>query len=477
MSQSPAERFAQLPADERKAWLAGLTEAQRASLRYQWRSFWARPEQLPPPNPWRVWLLQTARGVGKTRTGAETVRWWVETGQATQIALVNDTAADVRDVQVEGPDGIVNVCPPWNRPIYNPSLRRVTWPNGVTAHCYAAEAPGLLRGPQHDKAWCDELAKWKNLQRKDETGETAWSNLRMGLRMGDNPQCVVTTTPRPIPLIKALQHRQGVIVTRGRLEDNRANVSEEWYQDIHAQYAGTRLGRQELEGELLEDVEGALWTLAIFDQYRVHERPAELRRVVVAIDPSGSSRGAEAGIVAVGLGTDNHGYVLADISERCSPDRWGRLAVQLYDGQQADAIVAETNYGGEMVLAVVESAASKLAEEGLRTNGQVNVRLVTASRGKQVRAEPVAALYSQGRMHHVGTFPALEDQMASWVPGISESPDRMDSVVWATTDLMVGQPLSPMGYPVEVTAPSIWGSFGMAKTSVKPGVSDWQGLD
>jgi phage terminase large subunit-like protein len=195
VSHSPAERFAVLPEAERQKWLASLTREQKASLRYQWRTFWARPEQLPPPEPWRVWLFQTARGVGKTRTGAETVRGWVEAGKATRVALVNDTAADVRDVQIEGPDGLLAVCPPWNRPVYEPSLRRVTWPNGAVAISYAAEAPSLLRGPQHDGSWCDEMAKWKNLQRKDETGETAWSNLLMGLRMGDNPQAIVTTTP------------------------------------------------------------------------------------------------------------------------------------------------------------------------------------------------------------------------------------------------------------------------------------------
>jgi phage terminase large subunit-like protein len=319
------------------------------------------------------------------------------------------------------------------------------------------------------------MAKWKNLQRKDETGETAWSNLLMGLRMGDNPQAIVTTTPRPIPLMKALQKRAGVVVTRGRLEDNRANVSEEWYRDIHAQYAGTRLGRQELEGELLEDVEGALWTLAVFDQTRVHERPKDLTRVVVAVDPSGSALGAEAGIIVVGLGTDAHGYVLEDVSERCSPDRWGRLAVQLYDAEKADCIVAETNYGGEMVRAVIDSAASKLAEDGLRSNGVVNVAIVTATRGKQVRAEPVSALYAQGRMHHVGTFAALEDQMATWIPGAT-SPDRMDALVWAATELMVGQLPQTQGYPVGVPEPSIWSTFSVGKGARNPALSDWSGL-
>jgi len=459
MSLSPAERFAHLPEEERKSWLMSLSEAERAVLRYRWRDFWARPEQLPPPNPWRVWFLQMPRGWGKTRTGAETVRFWVETNQAQHIALVNDTAADVRDVQVEGPDGILSVSPPWNRPQYEPSKRRLTWPNGAIAICYAAEAPSLLRGPQHDKAWCDELAKWQNLQRKDANGETAWSNLLMGLRVGDNPQCIVTTTPRPIPLIKALLHQSRVVVTRGRLEDNRANLSDAWYQDIHQQYDGTRLGRQELEGELLEEIEGALWTLAIFDQYRVHERPVDLKRVVVAIDPSGSSRGAEAGIVVAGLGIDNHGYLLADTSERCAPDRWGRLAVQAYDTYMADAIVAETNYGGEMVTAVVQSAAQALHREGQRQSPFVHVRVVTASRGKQVRAEPVSALYAQGRVHHVGTWPALEDQMATWVPG-AESPDRLDAAVWAITDLMVGQMPMTVSLPASIESPSRWSIGG-----------------
>jgi phage terminase large subunit-like protein len=438
MSLSPAERFAHLPADDRKAWLASLSDAERAALRYQWRTFWARPEQLPPPEPWRVWLAQTARGWGKTRAGAETVRAWVESGKATHIALVNDTAADVRDVQVEGLDGLLAICPPWNRPLYEPSKRRLTWPSGAVAICYAAESPGLLRGPQHDGGWCDELAKWKNLRRTDEHGETAWSNLQMGLRVGDHPQCVITTTPRPIPLIKALQKQPGVVVTHGRLEDNRANVSEEWYESIHAQYAGTRLGRQELGGELIENVEGALWTLDVFDAHRVQERPKDLKRVVVAIDPPGSVHGAEAGIVAVGLGTDGHGYVLADMSEHYTPEQWGRVAVQLYDAEHADALVAETNYGGQMVGSVVRSAAQALQQGGLRSSSIVNVKIVTASRGKQVRAEPISALYAQGRMHHVGTWATLEDQCATWVPG-NESPDRMDALVWAVTDLLITQ--------------------------------------
>ena len=418
------------PPDVRQHFLGSLSQTERAVLAYEWR-FWARPKQLPPDGDWAFWVLKAGRGFGKTRTGAEWVRAQIESGQCKRIALVNDTAADVRDVMITGPAGLVSVCPPWNKPVYVANLRSVTWPNGGIAIAYSAEAPELLRGPEHDGAWADEPSKWKNLKKADTEGGTAWDNLMMGLRIGD-PQCVVTMTPRNIAWVRELLLRSGVVVTGGTSYENRDNLSPRWFKNVVSKYENTRLGRQELNAELLEDVEGALWTTHLIEAARVPVFPLDrLRRVVVAIDPAVSKTATsdETGIVVAAVGDDGEAYVLADGSDKYSPDGWARKAIQLYQQWQADRIIAEANNGGDMVSFTVQTVASQMKVHA-------PVTLVHASRGKQTRAEPIAALYEQGRVHHVGMFVDLEGQMCGWDPRVdTDSPDRMDALVWAMSHL------------------------------------------
>lgn len=398
--------------------LASLTDREAIELAYHWPSQ-ARPSQLAPGGDWRTWLVLAGRGFGKTRTGAEWIRDRIESGRCHRLAVVAPTAADARDVAVEGESGILAICHPDRRPVYEPSKRRLTWPTGAMATLYSADEPDRLRGPQHDGAWCDELAAWRY-------GQEAWDMLMMGLRLGADPRAVVTTTPRPTKQIKALLADPTTHVTRGSTYDNRANLPAAFLAQILSRYEGTRLGRQELHAEILEDVEGALWTHALIDSHRVSEAP-ELRRIVVAIDPAvtATEGSDETGIVVAGVGADGHGYVLADASGRYTPLMWARKALTLYELHRADRIVAETNNGGDLV------------EINLRTvQQQVPLKRVHASRGKVTRAEPIAALYEQGRVHHVGILGQLEDQLTSWVPG-NGSPDRLDALVWALSDLML----------------------------------------
>lgn len=384
---------------------------------------WARPDQLPPSSPWQRWLILAGRGWGKTRTGAEWVRDRALRDPGCRVALVARTAADVRDVIVEGESGILAVHAPSERPTWEPSRRRLTWPNGSMATTYSADVPDQLRGPQHHYAWADELASW---ERPD-----TWDQLIFGLRLGITPQVVVTTTPRPTPIIRALLTAPGTVVTRGRTLDNRANLAPGVVADLQRRYGGTRLGRQELDGEVLTDTPGALWTWDRIDAARVTVAP-QLRRVVVAIDPavSAGEGSDETGIVVCGLGFDGRGYVLDDASGKYSPDGWARRAVHLAAEHQADRIVAEVNNGGQLV------------EHTLRTvDRSVAYKAVHASRGKATRAEPVAALYEQGRVSHIGRLDALETQMTGWDPSTStKSPDRVDALVWALTELMVSAP-------------------------------------
>lgn len=332
---------------------------------------------------------------------------------------------------VEGPAGILRCAHPSERPLYESSKRRLTWSNGAAATLFSAEEPERLRGPQHDTAWCDELGAWKYAQ-------DAWDNLQFGLRLSSSPQACVTTTPRPIALVKELLRDPTTAVTRGSTFDNAANLAARFVAKIRQRYEGTRLGRQELFAELLEDTPGALWTLGLLERHRVKHAP-DLVRLVVAVDPAASSGedSAETGIVAAGRSSEGQGYVLADESLRGTPAEWGERAVLAHDRLNADSIVAEANNGGEMVREVICAAARELHRASRRPSPHVVVRLVHASRGKATRAEPVSALDEQGRIHHVGTFSALEDQMSTWVPG-QDSPDRMDARVWALTDLMLG---------------------------------------
>lgn len=414
---------------ERASLLKGLTKKQAEDILWDWR-FWARPNQLPPVGEWLTWLILAGRGYGKTRTGAEWVRSVVcgksplARGTLGRIALVAETAADARDVMVEGESGILSVHPKEFRPLYEPSKRRLTWPNGAVGTLYNAVEPDQLRGPQHDGAWCDELAKWRYAQ-------DTWDQLQFGLRLGDRPQQVVTTTPRPIPTLRQIMAAKTTRITRGSTHENRVNLAESFLQEIVGRFEGTRLGRQELNAEVLDDVPGALWTRAMIDANRISVAP-EMRRIVVSVDPSGTKgdgEGDDIGIVAAGLGVDGRGYILEDLSCQMSPDGWGRRAVGGYHKHRADRLIAERNFGGAMVEHVIRTV-----------DRSVSYREVVASRGKIARAEPVAALYEQGRVKHVGAHPALEDQMCAMTSDgyIGEgSPDRADAAVWAITDLML----------------------------------------
>lgn len=409
--------LASLPEHKRKKILNDYSDKQLDVLLYDWE-FWARPKQKEPTVSWYIWILLAGRGFGKTRVGAEQVRKWVEQGYK-RIALVGQTPAEVRDTMVEGESGILNISPPWNRPSYEPSKRRLTWPNGAIATAYSAENPDLLRGPQHDKAWVDELAKFKYPQ------ET-WDNLMFGLRLGDNPQTVITTTPKPIKTLKEIMQYNKVYITRGHTHENKANLAQAFIDTILDKYEGTRIGRQEIYAELLEDNPDALWQRDNIEGLRVTKHP-ELKRIIIAIDPQATNEetSAETGIVAAGLGADGQGYILDDLSIKATPDMWGRSAVTGYYKFSADRVIGEVNNGGDMV------------EYTIRTvDPNVPFKKVHASRGKQIRAEPVSALYEQGKVHHVGTFPELEDQMCEWVPG-DTSPDRLDALVWALTELML----------------------------------------
>lgn len=430
---SPAQLLASLSAAEKKEWLNSLTPEQKAELRWHW-PFWARPNQLEPKgNDWNTWLILAGRGFGKTRIGTETIRSWVtgdtpmSGGKCFRIALVAETAPDARDVMVLGESGILACTPKDFRPTYHPSKRSVEWPNGAKAWLYNAVEPDQLRGPQHDGAWCDELAKFRYMQ------ET-WDQLQFGLRLGDHPRAIVTTTPRPLPLIRKLLQDDTVFVTRGSTFDNSSNLASPFLKQIQDRYGGTRLGRQELEGEILDDIPGALWNRSTIDENRVKETP-DLERVLVAVDPAASSNEGsdETGIVGVGMARDNdgyaRGYVLADESLRGTPEEWASAAVRLYRELQADRIVAEKNNGGEMVASVIRAI-----------DRSVPITLVHASRGKIVRAEPISALYEQGRIHHAGRFDKLEDQMCTFsVDNIrdanSGSPDRVDALVWGFSEL------------------------------------------
>ncbi len=421
--RSPAEELAALAKAQRNEFTATLSEAQYAELLYDWRGFLARPNQIAPDGDWDIWMVMAGRGFGKTRIGAEWVREQIAAG-AGRIALIGETAADTRDVMVEGESGLLSVYPRGERPLYEPSKRQVTWPNGAIAKLYNATEPDQLRGPQHEIAWCDELAKWRYAR-------ATWDQLQFGLRLGDHPRQIVTTTPRPIELVKAIVIGQEgcVHVTRGRTLDNKANLAQTFLSKIVTRYAGTRLGRQELEGEILGDLPGALWRQDQIDMFRLSEPPENLGRIVVSVDPAvtNTEQSDEHGLIVAGL-DDQTGYVLEDASVRGTPLTWARRAIALHDKYAADGIVVEVNQGGDMVANTLRSV-----REGL------NIIEVRATRGKHVRAEPIAALYEQGRVHHVGAFVELEDQMTMMTNAGFEgdgSPDRLDALVWALTELL-----------------------------------------
>ena len=426
---SDFERLALLPEAERGRIIAGLSEAAMEALAVDWR-WLARPAQLAPVGDWGVWLMMAGRGFGKTRAGAEWVRGIAENDPAARIALVGATLGEARAVMVEGPSGLLAIAPWWNRPAYSPSARKLVWPNGAAATLYGAADPEMLRGPQFSHAWADEIAKWPG-------GEAAWDNMMMGMRLGRHPQVVATTTPRPVSLVRRLLAREGagVVVSRGRTRDNAANLAEGFVAAMERDYGGTRLGRQELDGEMIEEAEGALWTRDRLEQCRVAHVPGGvLSRVVVAVDPPASAGGDACGIVVAGTGGDGRAYVIADASVRgLSPEGWARAVAAAAMLHGADRVVAEANNGGAMVESVLRAADAALP-----------VRLVHASRGKVARAEPVAALYEAARVAHRGGFPELEDEMCGLIAGggyvgPGRSPDRADALVWALTELMLGR--------------------------------------
>lgn len=435
MSLSLAEQFA--------AQLATTgTDAELAALAYDWR-FWARPEQLAPAGDWSTWLILAGRGWGKTRTGAEALRDAIEAG-VKRIALVGATAADVRDVMVFGESGLLNVFPPHQRPKYEASKRRISFHTGATATLYSAEQPDRLRGPQHEWAWCDELAAWSNL-------DATLYNLRFGLRLGDHPKIIITTTPRPLQVLKEMVEdslsSESVRVTRGSTFDNAGNLAPGFIAEVRKAYEGTRLGQQELYGEILGPA-GGLFNSEWF-RYLPHDSVPALQRVFVGVDPAITMRNDETGIVVVGRKGDT-AYVLEDASGHMSPEQWARKAVEVAKRHNATAIVAETNRGGDLVKTTIR-----------QFDARIPVREVRANRGKDTRAEPVAALYEQGRVYHVGKLAKLETQMCEWDPTSQDvmrakkqasSPDRMDALVWAIHEcgfhIGVARGMAPLAVPL-----------------------------
>ena len=414
--QSVAERLANLPKNERQAALSQLTDTEAEALLSDWRGFLARPDQIAPKGDWDVWLCLAGRGWGKTETGARWVKEQVEAG-AKSIALIAETQKDLEEVMVAR---LLSICPDI-KVRYKPV--RVSWPCGAEALGYNGTEPNQLRGPQFDAAWVDELAKYRYAR------ET-WDMMQFALRLGEHPKVLVTTTPRATEIIKAIVAGQEgkVHVTRGSTLDNKTNLAASFIRKVYQRYQGTRLGRQELNAEILSDLPGALWSQGVIDSYRVSEAPA-LKRTVVALDPAvtNTEESDQHGLIAAGIADDQAGYVLEDSSVSGSPKDWADAAIALYHKHSADAIVAEVNNGGDMIAHTIKAIAPN-----------INVVEVRATKGKHVRAEPIAALYTQGRVRHVGAFPELENQMTQFTNEGYQgdgSPDRADALVWALTEL------------------------------------------
>ncbi|WP_298805963.1 terminase family protein [uncultured Lentibacter sp.] len=431
---SAASWIASEPPQVQSAFLSSLTEAELLALPYLFE-FWALPHQLAPAGRWRNWVIMGGRGAGKTRAGAEWVRSSVEgpgprdAGRLARIALVGETVAQVREVMIFGESGIMACSPPDRRPEWQASRGRLLWPNGAVAQVFSAHEPEALRGPQFDGAWVDELAKWKKAR------ET-WDMLQFGLRLGDDPRVCITTTPRNIGLLKELLEAEGTVMTHASTEANKANLASGFLAAVQARYAGTRLGRQELDGVLIEEAEGALWSAAQLEATRRRDLPV-MSRIVVAVDPpvSGTARSDAcgiivAGVVAEGPVQDWKAYVLEDASvEGASPMAWAGAAVAAMQRWKAERMVAEVNQGGDLVEQVIR-----------QVDPLISLRKVHASRGKVARAEPIAALYEQGRVHHYTGLAALEEEMCQLtLHGFhgKGSPDRTDALVWALTELMV----------------------------------------
>ncbi|APG63814.1 ATP-binding protein [Sphingorhabdus lutea] len=425
-----------LPPDELHKFINSLSPTQLGKLKYEWRIL-ARPSQLPPKGNWRIWLIMAGRGFGKTRAGAEWVHDIAAANPHVKIALLGDNLYDVRATMVEGDSGILSTQRRHLPVKWESSLRQIIWANGAAAYCYSAQSPEALRGPQHSHAWCDELTKWEHSGGKN---IDAWDNLAMGLRLGKKPQILVTTTPRRNILLQNIMARDDVVITKGTTQDNRAALPPDFIAAMEAQYGQSNLGRQELSGELLCEIDGALWTRPILQKCRIATpiEPEQISRIIISVDPPASDRGDECGIiVAAGL-TDGRGALLYDGSiAKASPEKWARQVANLAENWGADHVVAEANQGGDMVGSVLRAA-----------NINLPIKLVHASRGKMARAEPVAALYEAGRVVHAGRFDALEDQLCGMMiggnyEGPGRSPDRADALVWAMTELMLGRRAMP----------------------------------
>ncbi|MGR3467901.1 MAG: DNA-packaging protein [Shimia sp.] len=430
---SGAAWIASAPRSVQDRFLVELTEPELRALPWLWE-FWAHPHQLAPEGDWKTWVILGGRGAGKTRAGAEWVRSMAEgptpraPGRAARIALVGETYDQVREVMVMGDSGIMACCPPDRRPRWEATRRCLVWPNGAEARAFSAQDENALRGPQFDAAWIDELAKWKK-------GEEVWEQLQFALRLGEDPRQVVTTTPRNAPALRGLLDLPSTVTSHAKTEANRAHLAASFLAEVRARYGGTRIGRQELDGVLLPDVEGALWTHSMLDAQRVTEVP-ELDRIVVAVDPPAGADGDECGIVVAGVRMEGppsawRAYVIADHSVRGkSPLGWAEMAVLAFWEYGADRLIAEVNQGGAMVETIVRQVEASIPYRG-----------VHASRGKVARAEPIAALYEQGRVFHARGLETLEDQMCRMTSARYEgkgSPDRVDALVWALSDLMGG---------------------------------------
>jgi phage terminase large subunit-like protein len=432
---SKIEYLASLSESERATLLADVDEQTAESIIYDWR--WnGRPSQIIPGTPgaaiqlatWIFWLVLAGRGFGKTRTGAETCREWANDPKA-RILMIAPTAADVRDVMIEGPGGLLSCYPVHSRPVYFPTRHLIQFPSGAVGITRSADEPERLRGPQFTKFWADELCAWRFPQE-------AWDQIMFGFRViSPELRGIITTTPKPIKTLKAIVANPQTVTTRGSSYENRANLAEMYYRTVIAPYEGTRLGRQEINAEILEDVPGALWTRGLIEAGRLtlaDVRWEAIVRIVIAIDPAVTSNpeSDETGIGALGLTNTGHVVILADLSCRETPAGWGKIAVAAYHGRHADRIVAEVNNGGDLVERNIRAIDPSVAFHGVR-----------ASRGKYTRAEPVAALYEQGCVHHIGSFPELEDQMCNWTPqGNEKSPDRLDWLVWGVTALLLSEP-------------------------------------
>jgi phage terminase large subunit-like protein len=431
-----ADYLRSLTKHEREAWVWRMGAERLKFLQKDWL-FWCRPEQLPPLE-WGtdgcfIWNIRSGRGWGKTKTAAETFIYAVKECGYQHPNIAGATAEDCRDLMIEGESGILACAPEDFTPQFIPTLKKLIWPNGVVTHLYYGSEPSKSRGPQSDFLWCDELAKWA-------FAEETFDNLLMGLRLGNDPRCIITSTPKPTKFLMELEKRTDTlgrkccVVTRGHTKDNFANLSEVFVSTIISKYEGTRLGRQELEGEFLSDNPDGLWKRSDIDNNRVSKIP-HLSYIVVGVDPAVTSKEGsdDTGIIVAGKGIDGHGYVLGDYTVHDTPKRWAEAAITAYNKHNANIIVGETNNGGDLVEANIKTV-----------NSSIPFTAVHASRGKATRAEPISALYEQNRVHHFGNFPELEEQMCEWIPGSEKSPDRVDALVWSLTKLGIPTGIAPI---------------------------------